>query len=151
TYANLARFIMPAAQEDVFALLNISMIGAIQGHPEYPPYTGDLSDIRHLDIGSAVECVQLHPERIVGMKVRLTSFLADYQEKNEWAGFHGVFEAAEQTRRPCMIHHAASRIPIATLLDTMRPGDIYTHLYHPHSDHGFDSSGAPLDAMRDAR
>ena len=151
TYANMARFIIPASREDVFALLNISMIGALQGHPNIPPYMGDLNDGRHAHVPSAVECVYRHPERLVGMKVRLTSGLANFDEKNEWAGFHGVFEAAELTKRPCMIHHAASLIPIETVLRTLRPGDIYTHLYHPHPDHGFDDHGAPLDAMWEAR
>ena len=151
TYANMARFIIPAAQEDIFALLNISMIGAIQGHPDFPPYMGDLNDGRHAHVGSAVECMRQHPQRLLGMKVRLTSGLANYDDKNELAGFHGVFEAAEQTGRPCMIHHIASRIPTTTVLKALRPGDIYTHLYHPHSDHGFDDHGAPIDAMWDAR
>lgn len=151
TYANMARFVIPAAQEDVFALLNISMIGCIQGHPDFPPYLGDLNDGRHADVPAAVACVNRWPERLVGMKVRLTSGLANFDEKNEWTGFHGVFEAADQTSRPCMIHHAASKIPTETVLKTLRPGDTYTHLYHPHADHGFDRHGAPLDALRDAR
>lgn len=151
TYANFARFIMPAAQEEIFALLNISMIGCIQGHPDFPPYMGDLNDGRHADVPSAVACVKRFPERIIGMKVRLTSGLANFDEKNEWAGFHGVFAAAEQLGRPCMIHHVASRIPNTTVLKTLRPGDIYTHLYHPRDDHGFDDRGAPLEALLEAR
>lgn len=151
TYANMARFIMPAAREDVFALLNISMIGCIQGHPDFPPFMGDLNDGRHADVRSAVECVNRWPERLVGMKVRLTSGLANFDEKNEWAGFHGVFEAAEQTSRPCMIHHAASKIPTEAVLKALRPGDTYTHLYNPHPDHCFDQHGAPLDALLEAR
>lgn len=151
TYPNFARLIIPAAHEDIFSLLNISMIGALQGHPDFPPFMGDLNDARHADVPSAIQCVNRFPERIVGLKVRLTSGLANFQEKNEWAGFHGVFEAAAQTSRPCMIHHAASRIPTANVLHTMRAGDIYTHLYHPHEDHGFDQHGAPLDAMLEAR
>lgn len=151
TYANMARFIMPAAREDVFALLNISMIGCIQGHPKFPPYMGDLNDGRHAHVPSAVECVNRFPDRLVGMKVRLTSGLANFDEKNELAGFHGVFEAAELTGRPCMIHHIASKIPNTTVLNALRPGDTYTHLYHPHSDHGFDEHGAPIDALLEAR
>ena len=151
TYANMARFIMPAAQEDIFALLNISMIGAIQGHPKFPPYMGDLNDARHAHVPSAVECVNRFPELLVGMKVRLTSGLANFDEQNEWAGFHGVLEASELTQRPCMIHHAASKIPVETVLQSLRPGDMYTHLYHPHPDHGFDNHGAPLEAILDAR
>ena len=43
-----------------------------------------------------------------------------------------------------------------SLLDLMssklRPGDIYTHLYHPNPDRGFDGrAGAPFDFMCDAR
>lgn len=151
TYANMARFIIPAAQEDIFALLNISMIGCIQGHPKFPPYMGDLNDGRHADVPSAVECVNRWPERLIGMKVRLTSGLANYEEKNEWAGFHGVFEAAELTGRPCMIHHAASKIPTETVLNALRPGDTYTHLYNPNPDHCFDEHGAPFEAMLAAR
>lgn len=151
TYQTFERFVISEAEEDIYALLNISMIGALQGHPLFPPYMGDLNDGRHADVPSAVACVKRFPQRIVGMKVRLTSGLANFQEKNEWAGFHGVFEASEQLGLPCMIHHAASQIANTTLLSTMRPGDTYTHLYNPHSDHGFDQHGAPLDAMWEAR
>lgn len=151
TYPNFERFVISKAEEDVFALLNISMIGAIQGHPKFPPYMGDLNDGRHAHVPSAVECAKRYPERILGLKVRLTSGLANYEEKNEWAGFDGLFEAATQTGLPCMIHHAASRIPTTKVLQTLRAGDTYTHLYNPHSDHAFDEHGAPLDALREAR
>lgn len=151
TYANMQRFIISPAEEDIFALLNISMIGAIQGHPDYPPFMGDLNDGRHAHVPSAVACIERFPDRLIGTKVRLTSGLANENEKNEWAGFHGVFEAAEKTGRPCMIHHAASKIPVDTVLNALRAGDIYTHLYHPHADHVFDHHGAPLDAVIEAR
>lgn len=151
SYETFSRFVMPQAAEDIYALLNISMIGCIQGHPDFPPYMGDLNDSRHAHAPSAVQCVKKFPERLVGMKVRLTSGLANFDEKNEWAGFHGVFEAADQTNRPLMIHHVASRIPNTTVLDALRPGDMYTHLYHPRDDHGFDERGAPLEATLAAR
>ena len=151
TYPNFDRFIISKAEEDIFALLNISMIGAIQGHPDFPPFMGDLNDGRHAHVPSAVECAKRFPDRIVGMKVRLTSGLANFDEKNEWAGFHGVFESSELTGLPCMIHHAASRIPNTSVLEAMRAGDTYTHLYNPHADHLFDERGAPLEALLAAR
>ena len=151
TYPNFERFVIRPADEDIFALLNISMIGAIQGHPDFPPFMGDLNDARHADVPSAVQCALRYPERIVGMKVRLTSGLANFEEKNEWAGFHGVFEAAERIGLPCMIHHAASRIPNTTILNKLRAGDMYTHLYHPHADHAFGPHGEPIEALLEAR
>ncbi|MBM4005233.1 MAG: amidohydrolase family protein [Planctomycetes bacterium] len=151
TYPNFERFVIRQAAEEIHALLNISMIGCIQGHPDFPPYMGDLNDGRHADVPSAVACIRQYPERIVGTKVRLTSGLANGEEKNERAGFEGVLGAAEETERPCMVHHIASRIPIETVLRSLRAGDTYTHLYHPREDHGFDQRGAPLDAMWEAR
>lgn len=85
------------------------------------------------------------------MKVRLTSALANYDEKNELAGFEGVFEAADQMGSPLMIHHAASRIPTTTVLNALRSGDMYTHLYHPHPDHAFADDGMPIDELLEAR
>lgn len=151
TYRNFERFVIRSAAEDIFALLNISMIGCIQGHPDFPPYMGDLNDGRHAHVPSAVECIRQYPNRIVGTKVRLTSGLANFDERNERAGFEGVLAAAEETQRPCMIHHIASKIPTETVLKALRRGDTYTHLYHPRDDHGFDEHGAPLDAMWEAR
>ena len=55
------------------------------------------------------------------MKVRLTSGLANCDVKNEWAGFHGVFEAAGELSQLCMIHHAASQIPIEAVLKQEHP------------------------------
>src|SRR5262245_53718430 len=119
TYGAFERFVMPAAREDLFALLNVSMIGTIQGHPDYPPYMGDLNDARHADVPSAVACIERFPERIIGVKVRLTSGLANYREANERAGLAGVVAAARRTGRPCMIHHAKSRIPLAEVLEAL--------------------------------
>jgi dihydroorotase len=50
-----------------------------------------------------------------------------------------------------MIHHLKSQIPTETVLKTLRPGDMLTHLYHPYDDHAFDAHGAPIDALREAR
>ena len=151
TYPNMARFILPAAEEDVFTLLNISMIGAIQGHPDFPPFMGDLNDGRHAHVPSAVACARKNPKNLVGMKVRLTSALANYDEKNELAGFNGVFEAADQMGSPLMIHHAASKIPTTTVLKALRSGDMYTHLYHPHADHAFADNGMPIEELLEAQ
>ena len=151
TYRNFERFVIEPAVEEIYALLNISMIGCVQGHPDFPPYMGDLNDGRHAHVPSAVECIREHPGRLIGTKVRLTAGLANHDERNERAGFEGVFAAAEATGRPCMIHHIASNIPTETMLNALRPGDIYTHLYHPKEDHGFDQHGAPRDALSAAR
>jgi dihydroorotase len=152
TYPTFHRFVMPQAREEIFALLNISMIGCIQGHPDVPPFMGDLNDARHAHVPSAVACIEQYRDRILGTKVRLTAGLANESLENEQAGLHGAIEAAARTELPCMIHHVRSQIPLEEVLARMRPGDIYTHLYHPGSDGGFPGADhQPLAVMLRAR
>lgn len=149
TYPTFHRFVMPQAREDIFALLNISMIGCIHFHT-IPPYLSDLTDSRNVHVPAAVACIEKHRDRLLGTKVRLTSAVAGNRLENERAAFEGALEAAARTGTLCMIHHALSEIPLEEVLRRMRPGDIYTHLYFP-SGHFSPADGAPPDAMRDAR
>ena len=151
SYPVFHRYLISQSQEDIFALLNISQIG-VCGHPEVEPFLGDLHEIRYLHVPSAVACIRRFPGRILGTKVRLTSDLAEQRLENEVAALHGALEAARQTGLFCMVHHVMSKLPLADVLRQMRPGDIYTHLYHPHSDRGFtEKGGAPLEVMQEAR
>ena len=152
TFPAFDRFVLSQAREDVYALLNISMIGCLQGYPDERPYNiGELSEPGYAHAPSAVACVEQFRDRIVGLKVRLSALLADNQAQNERAGLEALLEAAERTALPCMIHHARSLVPLGELLRRLRPGDIYTHLYHPHPDHGFADDGTPKPEMLAAR
>lgn len=152
TYPAFHRFVISQAREDIFALLNISMIGCLLGYPNERPYNiGELSDPGYAHAPSAVACVELFRDRIVGLKARLSAVLANHEAGHEWAGLEALLDAAEQTNLPCMIHHARSQVPLSDLLRRLRPGDIYTHLYHPHADHGFAADGAPKPEMMEAR
>ena len=154
-YGPFHRFVMPAAREDVYALINIAQHG-VQGHPDIDPYVGDLHDAKHIHVGNAVACINEHRDRIVGIKARLTETLTDGKPENERIAMHAAIEAGEATGLPCMFHHVASSIPLDELLDVMRPGDILTHIYHGQGDGGFTSvlgpgSGAPSDTLLRAR
>ncbi|MES2459757.1 MAG: amidohydrolase family protein [Armatimonadota bacterium] len=151
TYEAFHQLVMPDAAEDIFALLNIALIGCLQGYPdEIPASIGELSDARLAHAPSAVECINRHRDRLLGVKVRLTSTLADGRAENEQTGFREAIAAAEETGLPLMVHHALSQIPLQELLSRLRPGDIYTHLYHPHTDGGFtgEVSLAQMQAAR---
>jgi dihydroorotase len=152
TYHAFHWLVMPAAEEDVFALLNIALIGCLQGYPDQiPSNIGELADARLAHAPSAVECIEQHRDRILGVKVRLTATLADGRAENEQVGLSEALSAADATGLPLMVHHARSQVPLAELLSRLRPGDIYTHLYHPHADGGFVNGGAPSAEMREAR
>ena len=145
------RFVLSTAREDVFALLNISQVG-VQGHPSIPPFIGDLDDVRHAHVPSAVACIERFRDRILGSKVRLTAGLAGGKLENEQAGLRGAIEAASRTGLLCMVHQVASQMSAAEVLAALRPGDIYTHCYHPHPDNALNPRHADgPDTVRRAR
>ncbi len=41
-------------------MLNISVIGCMQGHPKVLPFMGELSDIRYAYAPAAVACIKKH-------------------------------------------------------------------------------------------
>ena len=150
-FGTFAKYIIPQARENIFALLNISHFG-VQGHPEIPPYIGDLHDTLHFDVPSALRCLQRYSELLVGVKVRLTNSLADGDVEKERAALRASLELRDQSGLPLMVHHVMSAIPLDEFLGQLRAGDILTHFYHGMGDGGFtDADGAPGAALLDAR
>jgi len=151
TYRTFEKYVMPAAREEIYALINISMVGCLQGHKDAPPLMGELVEPRHINASAAIDCIQQHPQHLIGVKARLSASLADHKKEHEDKAFKEALEAAEKTGTPLMIHHAVSNIPTQELLEKLRPGDIYTHLFHPHADHAFDENGKPLKVLLEAQ
>lgn len=145
------RLALTQGPEDVFALVNISQLG-VQGRPTVKPCVGELDDVRYVHTPSAVASVEQFRDRVIGTKVRLTATLAADKVENERAGLRSAIAAAEETGVPCMVHHSLSNIPVGEVMETLRPGDIYTHCFHPHADNAFQlDGGAGVDVYRGAR
>ena len=150
-FGTFAKYTIPQARKNVFALLNISHFG-VQGHPEIPPYIGDLHDVAHFDVPSALRCLRQYPELLIGVKVRLTNSLADGDVTKERAALRAALQLRDESGLPLMVHHVMSQIPLPELLSKMRAGDILTHFYHSMGDGGFTGAeGAPGAALLDAR
>ncbi len=151
TAQTFEKYVVPTAREEIYALLNISMLGCLQGHYDAKPVMGELADKRYINVEAAVEYLEKHRPFFIGMKARLTGLLADDKEEHERLAFDGALQAAEQTGTFLMVHHAVSNIPVRELLERLRPGDIYTHLYHPYADRAFEADGKPLVEMLEAQ
>jgi dihydroorotase len=148
-YGPFDQYVIPAAAEDIYTLLHVSGIGC-HGNQHDPPYFGELIEPRFISADRAVRCINEYPARILGTKARLTASLADNKREHELAAMRAAIEAAERTDRFCMFHHKDSNIAIDEVLAVMRPGDIYTHMYHPGDTSPFPD-GKPTDATIDAR
>jgi dihydroorotase len=150
-YGTFHKYVIPSAQETVFALLNISMFG-VQGHPDIPPCQGDLHDVQHFDVGSAVKMIDDHRDRLLGVKVRLTDWLADMDIEKERAALAAAIAVRDQTGLPLYVHHVRSALSLDEVLSQLQAGDVLTHPYQGLGNGGFTGpDGAPCAALTDAR
>ena len=150
-FGTFAKYVIPAAQENIFALLNISHFG-VQGCPGILPEIYDLHDADHFNVSSALRCCREYSRLIVGVKVRLTAFLADRDPAKERAALRAALQLRDESGLPLMVHHVMSSIPLGELLSQMQAGDILTHFLHAKGDGGFcETDGAPSDALLEAR
>ncbi|MEW5974246.1 MAG: amidohydrolase/deacetylase family metallohydrolase [Acidobacteriota bacterium] len=128
--AGFRRFIVPSARTRLLAFLNISSAGmsfaALGGDTST---AGELESLKLVDVPACVDAVESHRDLIVGIKVRLSDTLSD-SGRNELESYHRSLQAAGSVRLPLMVHHTFSSVPLELCPGLMRPGDLYTHLYH---------------------
>ena len=137
TFPGFRKFIIDVSQTRLYALLNISSLGMVSGSETIPPL-GELEDLRYSNVETAVRMIEANRDRILGVKVRLSNFLAA-DGKNELQALLRAREAAEAVRLPLMVHSPLSSIPTERILDELRPGDILTHCVHGHGAGGIMS------------
>lgn len=147
TFPGFRKFVIDVSQTRLYALLNISAMGLVSGSETVPPL-GELEDLRYVDVETAVRMIEANRDRILGVKVRLSNFLAN-DGKNELPALLRAREAAEAVGLPLMVHSPVSSIPTERILDELRPGDILTHCVHGHGAGGImDDDLKVLPAVR---
>lgn len=148
TFPGFRRYIIDVCATRLFALLNISAIGMITGS-ESTPAVGELEEIKYLHAGAAIQTIEANRDVILGVKVRLSSFLAR-DGKNERQALKLAREAADAVQLPLMIHTPGSSLPIEDILETMKSGDILTHCFHGRQAGILDEQGKVRPAVRKA-
>ncbi|MBM3459397.1 MAG: amidohydrolase family protein, partial [Armatimonadetes bacterium] len=128
----------------VLCFLHISGVGLVNA------WVNECEDISHLHPQTVGENVAENRDLVVGVKVR---------QGRVQVGEHGTkplhlaIQAAEIAGTPLMCHIAAG-IPLAAVLDPLRPGDIITHCYQGRGEEGenlTDARGRLLPEVVDAR
>lgn len=148
TFGGLRRYIIEASATRLFALLNISRVGMVNGAEQQAPQ-GELEDLRHLNVPAAVRCIEANRDKILGVKLRLSDNLAA-DGKNELPALKLAREAADAVGLPIMIHTPQSSLPLTTVLAEMKPGDVLTHCFHAHRSGILDGDGVVLPEVRKA-
>ncbi len=98
TFPGFRKFVIDVSQTRVLALLNISALGMVPGQ-ETPIELGELEDLRFCDVPLATKIIEANRDRIMGVKVRLSHFLAA-GGKNEKGALLRAREAADAVGLP---------------------------------------------------
>jgi dihydroorotase len=130
TFPGFRKYIIDVCDTRLLAMLNISAVGMVSGQ-ESTPNIGELEDLRFCDVKTAVRMIESNRDRILGVKVRLSDFLAA-GGKNELPALLAAREAADAVGLPIMVHTPNSGLPLERILAEMRPGDVLTHCFHGH-------------------
>jgi len=129
-----------AAPSRMRLLINISKTG---NDPN-----GELLDLDKVDVVATRKAIERHRDYVVGIKVRLSDFVAG---KNDLQALKLAQTVAGPLNVPIMIHMGQSMTALPELLAVLKRGDIVTHLYSPPPNGIFGDDGMLLPAVLDAR
>jgi dihydroorotase len=137
-------YIHETAKVRALCFLHISGIGLVNA------WVNECEDIRHLDPQTVGENVAENRDFVVGVKVRQGK-----AQVGEWGTepLKLAIRAAAIAGTPVMCHIAAG-IPLAEVLELLRPGDIVTHCFQGRGAEGenlTDSRGKLRPEVIDAR
>jgi dihydroorotase len=145
TFRGFRRYLIEPSATRTLAFLHISGMGQLDLE------IGELEDLRWARVDRAVEMARANSDVIVGIKLRLSTYLV---ASNARAAFDRAHEASAAIGRPLMLHIGGTVDPTMSLeaaLARLRPGDIVTHSFTAWPPGIIDSRGRVIDAAQDAR
>jgi len=149
TYPAFEKFIVGGSRCRVKSFLHISCVGLAVIN-ESAADMGELEELRFIRPDAAYQTVQDRPEHIVGIKLRLSEFVARSADK-ERAGLWAARYVADRAGLPLMIHHPGSGMLEQDILSQLRARDILTHIYHPWVGGPLDRYGKIMDIYREIK
>jgi dihydroorotase len=141
TFPAFRRFVIEVARTRILPFLNIGSTGMIA------PEVGELCHAEFIDKAAALRAIEAHRDLIQGIKVRLSR---DIVGDNARIALTTALEASEAAGLPIMVHVGDTPLPLVTILDELRPGDVLTHCFHGREEGVLDGKGQVLAAARRA-
>jgi dihydroorotase len=141
TFPAFRRYVIEVAQTRILPFLNIGATGMVA------PDVGELQHAEFIDKAAALRAIETHRDLIQGIKVRLSR---DLVGGNARLALTTALEASEAAGLPIMVHVGDTPLPLAEILDELRPGDVLTHCFHGREDGILDAKGRVLAEARRA-
>lgn len=141
TFPAFRRYVIEVARTRILPFLNIGATGMVA------PEVGELRHLEFIDKAAALRAIEAHRDLIQGIKVRLSR---DIVGDNSRVALTAALEASEAAGLPIMVHVGDTPLPLVTILDELRPGDVLTHCFHGREEGVLDDKGQVLAAARRA-
>ena len=141
TFPAFRRYVIEVARTRILPFLNLGATGMLRAD------VGELAELRFLDRGAALSTIEAHRDLIQGIKVRLSRDIVGAHAR---VALHTALEVSAAARLPIMVHVGDTPIPLAEILDQLRPGDVLTHCFHGREEGILDERGQVRPAARRA-
>src|SRR5690606_10182816 len=123
TFSGLKKQLDELAPAKAYAFLNLSTIGII--HNE----VGELIDLRRIDAEAMLRVIEGNRDSIIGIKIRLSKWVNGDDPENARIALQQALSISEQAQLPLMIHVFDPSLPLIEILDSLRKGDLLTHVF----------------------
>jgi dihydroorotase len=135
TIAGMKRFSLADSRTRILYFLHISGHGLASvpiyngsGELDNPSAFIDVdATVRTIADERAAAAAAGEPSRMLGIKVRLSSMVANGEVEKELEGWRLAQAAAKRAGVPVMVHHSVSDVPLDICPGQMLGNDIYTH------------------------
>jgi len=143
TYAGFREYVIERAETRVLAFLHLAATGLMS----LAAGVGELQDLRFAQEDRARDALRRFPE-LLGLKVRIQHLATG--EPNARPALEMARRICDDTGKRLMVHVSGTPIPIETILDQLRPGDIATHIFNGYEHGILDGQGRVREAVRAA-
>ena len=127
---------------DVLAWLNLSTVGLIDTR------VGELVPGPYLDAEAAIRAARQHPDLVVGLKARLSTYAAGRGVRRV---LDVLIAAGEELGLPVMVHVGDTDEPLEEIVAWLRPGDVVTHSLTGRKHGILDGNGRLRPGIADAQ
>lgn len=103
----------------------------------------------YFDKSRILKMCNTHREQIIGLKIRISSEIAKQSNTTSFDALRGAVEAANACGLPLSVHMPDFQGSLSELIDILRPGDIFCHVFTPQK--GILENGSVSGEMIRAR
>lgn len=143
TYAAFREYVIERADTRVLAFLHLATTGLLS----LAAGVGELQDFRFAQEERTRDAFRRFPE-LLGIKIRIQHMATG--EANALPALEMARRIADEAGTRLMVHVSGSPIPLETILERLKPGDIATHIFNGYAHGILDARGRVRPEVREA-